>query len=113
MASRSFAASTMRSTEGMGCGAVCGVLRTPVLRALAGASWTASLAMAPGLKNRGTQVEDNKIEKSTKHATKTKPKFTYPDRALMLRFLVALLRARGAVPPLEDCPEGAPLVSAW
>ena len=31
----------------------------------------------------------------------------------MLRFLVALLRARGAVPPLEDCPEGAPLVSAW
>ena len=31
----------------------------------------------------------------------------------MLRFLVALLRARGAIPPLEDCPEGAPLVSAW
>jgi hypothetical protein len=31
----------------------------------------------------------------------------------MLRFLVTLLRARGTVPPLEDCPEGAPLVSAW
>jgi len=30
----------------------------------------------------------------------------------MLRFLVALLRARGIVPSLEDCPEGAPLVSA-
>jgi len=31
----------------------------------------------------------------------------------MLRFLEALLRARATVPPLEDCPEGAPLVSAW
>ena len=31
----------------------------------------------------------------------------------MLRFLVALLRARGTAPPLEDCPEGAPLMSAW
>ena len=30
----------------------------------------------------------------------------------MLRFLVALLRARGIVLSLEDCPEGAPLVSA-
>ena len=30
----------------------------------------------------------------------------------MLRFLVALLRARGIVPSLGDCPEGAPLVSA-
>ena len=30
----------------------------------------------------------------------------------MLRFLVALLRARGIVPSLEDCPEGAPLMSA-
>ena len=29
----------------------------------------------------------------------------------MLRFLVALLRARGIVPSLGDCPEGAPLVS--
>ena len=31
----------------------------------------------------------------------------------MLRFVEALLRARATVPPLEDCPEGAPLVSAW
>ena len=31
----------------------------------------------------------------------------------MLRFLVALLRARGTVPPLEDCPKGAPLRLAW
>ena len=31
----------------------------------------------------------------------------------MLRFLEALLRAGATVPPLEDCPEGAPLVSAW
>ena len=30
----------------------------------------------------------------------------------MLRFLVALLRARGIVSSLEDGPEGAPLVSA-
>ena len=30
----------------------------------------------------------------------------------MLRFLVALLRARGIEPSLEDYPEGAPLVSA-
>ena len=30
----------------------------------------------------------------------------------MLRFLVALLRARGIEPSLEDCPEGAPLVLA-
>ena len=31
----------------------------------------------------------------------------------MLRFLVALLRARVTDPPPEDCPEGAPLMSAW
>ena len=31
----------------------------------------------------------------------------------MLRFLVALLRARGTVPPLEDCTEGAPPGPAW
>ena len=30
----------------------------------------------------------------------------------MLRFLVALLRARAIEPSLEDCPDGAPLVSA-
>ena len=30
----------------------------------------------------------------------------------MLRFLVTLLRARGIELSLEDCPEGAPLVSA-
>ena len=69
------------------------------------------LGDGPRAGNRGTEVEDNGIEKSTKHVTETKPKFTYSDRALMLRFLVALLRARGTVPPLEDCPEGAPLVS--
>jgi len=71
------------------------------------------LGDGPWAGNQGTRVEDNKIEKSTKHVTKTKPKLTYPDRALMLRFLVALLRARVTVPPLEDYPEGAPLVSAW
>ena len=31
----------------------------------------------------------------------------------MLCFLEAHLWARGTAPPLEDCPEGAPLVSAW
>ena len=35
--------------DGRGCGAVCGVARAPVLRALVGASWAASLAMAPEL----------------------------------------------------------------
>ena len=32
-----------------GCGAVCGVARAPALMALVGASWAASLAMAPEL----------------------------------------------------------------
>ena len=32
------------------------------------------LGDGPGAGNRGTQVKDNRIEKSTKHATKTKPK---------------------------------------
>ena len=49
IASRSFAASATRSTAGRGCGTVCGVLRAPVLRALVGASGTASVATAPGL----------------------------------------------------------------
>ena len=71
------------------------------------------LGNGPGAGNRGTLVEDNGIENTTKHATEMKPKFTYPDRALILRFLVALLRARGTTPPLEDCLEGAPLMSAW
>ena len=31
----------------------------------------------------------------------------------MLRFLVPLLRAHGTAPPLEDCPEGVALGSAW
>ena len=67
----------------------------------------------PGAGSRGTKVEDSMIEKSIKQTTGTKSKSTYPDRALLLRFLVPLLRARGTVPPLEDCPEGAPLGSAW
>ena len=45
----SFAASATMSTMGRGCGAVCGVARAPVLRALVGASGAASLAMAPEL----------------------------------------------------------------
>ena len=49
IASWSFAASATMSTTGWGCGAVCGVARAPVLRALVGASWAASLAMAPEL----------------------------------------------------------------
>ena len=56
MASRSFAAAASRSKAGRGCGAVCGVLHAPVLRALAGASCTASLATAPGLK-----IEEHKL----------------------------------------------------
>ena len=89
---------------------MCGVLRALVLRALAGASCTASLVTAPGLEIKRRKL--SRIEKSTKYVTKNEIQKAYPDRALMLRFLVALLRARGTVPPLEDCPEGAPLVSA-
>ena len=37
------------STMGRGYGAVCGVAHAPVLRALVGASWAASLVMAPEL----------------------------------------------------------------
>ena len=55
-AARSFADSAVRSTAGRGCSAVCGMLRAPVLRALAGASHTASLAMALGLK-----IEEHKL----------------------------------------------------
>jgi len=71
------------------------------------------LGDGPGTGNRGTKAEDNGIKKSTKQTTKIKSKSTYPDRALMLRFLVPLLRARGTAPPLEDCPEGAALELAW
>ena len=67
----------------------------------------------PGAGNRGTTAEDNRIEKSTKQTTETKSKSTYMDRALILRLPVPLLRACGTAPPLEDCPEGAALVSAW
>jgi hypothetical protein len=49
IASWSFAAFATMSTTGRGCGAVCGVARAPVLRALVRASGAASLAMAPEL----------------------------------------------------------------
>ena len=110
MASHSLAAAASRSTAGGGCGAVCGVLRDPVLRALAGASRTTSLGTAPGLEIKRRKL--SRIEKFTKYVTKNGIQNTYPDRALMLHFLVALLRARGIELSLEDCPEGAPLVSA-
>jgi hypothetical protein len=113
MASHSFAAAASRSTAGRGCGAVCGVLRAPVLRALARASYTASLGTAPGLEIKELKLRITGSRNRPNTQQKTKPKFTYLDRALMLRFLVALLRAQGTVPPLEDCPEGAPLMSAW
>jgi len=67
----------------------------------------------PGAENRGTKVEDNRIGKSIEQTTGTKSKSTYSDRALILRLPVSLLRARGTAPPLEDCPEGAALGSAW
>ena len=95
---------------GGGCGAVCGVLRGPVLRALTGASRTASLGTAPGLEVKRRKL--SRIEKSTKYVTKNEIQKAYPDRALMLRFLVALFRAWGIELSLEDCPDGAPLVSA-
>ena len=67
----------------------------------------------PGAGNQETRVEDNGIEKVHQTRNENEIQFTYPDRALMLRFLVVLLRARVTEPPLEGCPEGAPLVSAW
>ena len=90
---------------------MCGVLRAPVLRALAGASRTASLGTAPGLEVKRHELSG--IEKFTKYITKNEIQNAYPDRALMLLFLVALFRAWGIGLSLEDCPEGAPLVSAW
>ena len=89
---------------------MCGVLRDPVLRALTGASRTASLGTAPGLEIKRRKL--SRIEKFTKYITKNGIQNAYPDRALMLRFLVALLRARGIELSLENCPEGAHLVSA-
>ena len=83
---------------------------------LEGLSWgelDRILGNGPRAGNRETKDEDNGIEKSIKQTTGTNSKSTYPDRALMLRFLVPLLRARGTAPTLEDCPEGAPLGSAW
>ena len=68
MASRSLAAAASRSTAGWGCGAVCGVLRDPVLRALTGASRTASLGTAPGLKAKMREL--SRIEKFTNYVTK-------------------------------------------
>src|SRR6185312_9864772 len=52
IASWSLAASATMSMTGRGCGAVCGVARAPVLRALVDASGAASLVMAPELVTR-------------------------------------------------------------
>jgi len=68
MASRSLAAAASRSTAGWGCGAVCGVLRDPVFRALAGASRTTSLGTAPGLEIKIRKL--SMIKKFTKYITK-------------------------------------------
>ena len=89
---------------------MCGVLRDPVLRALTGASRTASLGTAPGLEIKKTRVEHYREIRQIRN--KNEIRNTYPDRALILRFLVAVFRARGIVLSLEDCPEAAPLVSA-
>ena len=80
---------------------MCGVARTPVLRALAGVSGAASLSTAPeleigeerlGLAGLGDRLNE----------AKNKTKTTYPDRALILRLPVPLLRARGTLTPLKD-----------
>ena len=101
MASRSFVASATISMTGGGCGAECGVARAPVLRALVSASGAASLATAPELKigegrlrlaGLGDQLNEDR----------NKTKNTYPDRALMLRLPVQLLRACGTETPPED-----------
>ena len=44
---------------------------------------------------------------------KDKIKITDPDRALMLRLPVLLLRPRGTLTPPDNCPEGVALGSAW
>ena len=90
---------------------MCGVARSLVLRALAGESWAASLAMAPELGNRGRSVEVNRTGGSSKNENKVET--AYSDRALMLHFPVLLLRARGMLTPLDDWHEGATLGSAW
>ena len=81
---------------------MCGVACAPVLRALVGASWAAFLAVAPELGNQGRNVEVSRIGGSSKTNAKGKVKITYPDRALMLRLPVPLLRAHGTLAPPDD-----------
>jgi hypothetical protein len=60
------------------------------------------LGTAPGLEIKRRKL--SRIEKFTKNITKNDIQNAYPDRALMLRFLVALFRAWGIELSLEDCP---------
>ena len=64
----------------------------------------------PGTENQETRVEQDREIRQIRDENEIRN--TYPDRALILRFLVAVFRARGIVLSLEDCPEAAPLVSA-
>ena len=68
------------------------------------------LGNGPGAGNQKTRVEQDR--EICQIRNKNEIRNTYPDRALILRFLVAIFRAWGIVLSLEDCPEAAPLVSA-
>jgi len=68
------------------------------------------LGNGPGAGNQKTRVEQGR--EICQIRNKNEIRNIYPDRALILRFLVAVFRARGIVLSLEDCPEAAPLVSA-
>ena len=68
------------------------------------------LGNGPEAGNQETRVEQDREIRQIRN--KNEIRNTYPDRALILRFLVAVFRARGFVLSLEDCLEAAPLVSA-
>ena len=80
---------------------MCGVVRAPVLRALAGVRGATSLATAPELEIGEGKLRLARLgERSNEYNNKTEN--TYLDRALMLRLPVPLLRAQGTPTPLDD-----------
>ena len=110
MASRSLAAAASRSTAGWGCVAVCGVLRAPVLRALAGASRTASLGTAPGLKVKRREL--SRIEKFTKYVTKNEIQMLTQIEHSCSAFSWRSFEPGASSYPSKTAPRAPPLVSA-
>src|SRR4029078_5653491 len=68
------------------------------------------LGNGPGAGNQETRVEQDREIRQIRDENEIRN--TYLDRELILRFVVAVFRARGVVLPLEVCPQAAPVVSA-